>query len=482
MPEESRLVRMREGRILTGVCTGLGRYTSVDPVVFRVGFAVLVIAGHGSGIFLYIAAFLLMPGGGKENSIAEQVLKRRLDGNAVLALLGALLVASVLLSVVGGGLAMTTGPLAVIIVCGLALLVAHERGVNLVEVARTLPRRFQGRPLRPDERRAPSASSTPSAPSSVPSDQSAADLSDRDLAIDADTNRKITTEEAEEAERRPTGGAESGTTRVMPADAQPTDVLSTDALLPEPPMTEPVSGETPPPGPPPSPPWSWGDPTVPMGPAEPARPPSSRGGGSVLTRLTLLAALAVSAATIPVTSHESIETRVSIPVAAALAVLGVGLVIASWYGRSRGMVSLGVVLCLALVTTSAVGELPQGGRWGDVHWRPADARAEQSYKVIVGGGNLDLTGLPLSSGQRVRVRAEVSVGGMKVTVPGAATTEVHAHSSLGDVDVAGKVTSGPGAKVNVVLTAEGKINKNAPVIELYVRGRLADVQVRRVTS
>jgi phage shock protein PspC (stress-responsive transcriptional regulator) len=471
MPEESRLIRMREGRILTGVCTGLGRYTRVDPVVFRVGFAVLVIAGHGSGIFLYIAAFLLMPGGGRESSIAEQVLKRRLDGNAVLALLGALLVASVMLSVVGGGLAMTTGPLAVVIVCGLALLVAHERGVNLVEVARTLPQRFQGRPLRPDERPAPSA-------------PPAADPGDRDLAVDADTNRKITTEaeeEEEEAESRPAGGAGSGTTRVMPADAQPTDVLATDAVLPAPPMAEPSVGETPPPGPPPSPPWTWGDPTVPIGPTEPARPPSSRG-GSPLTPLTLLVALAVSAATIPVTSHESIEARVSIPVAAALAVLGVGLVIASWYGRSRGLVSLGVVLCLALVTTSAVGELPPGGRWGDVHWRPADARAEQSYKVVVGEGNLDLTGLPLSSGQRVRVRAEVSVGEMKVIVPGTATTEVHARSSLGDVDVAGKVTSGPGAKVNVVLTAEGKINKNAPVIELHVRGRLADVQVRRVTS
>jgi phage shock protein PspC (stress-responsive transcriptional regulator) len=474
MPEESRLVRMREGRILTGVCIGLGRYTRVDPVVFRVGFAVLVIAGHGSGIFLYIAAFLLMPGGGRENSIAEQVLKRRLDGNAVLALLGALLVASVLLSVAGGGLAMTTGPLAVVIVCGLALLVAHERGVNLVEVARTLPQRFQGRPLRPDEHPAPSAppSASPASPP-APSDQPAADLSDRDLAVDADTDRKITTEEA--------GDAERGSTRVMPADARPTDVLATDALLPEPPMAEPSVGETPPPGPPPSPPWSWGDPTVPMGPTEPTRPPSSRG-GSVLTPLTLLAALAVSAATIPVTSHESIEARVSIPIAAALAVLGFGLVIASWYGRSRGLVSLGVVLCLALVTTSAVGELPHGGRWGDVHWRPADARTEQSYKVVVGEGNLDLTGLPLSSGQRVRVRAEVSVGEMKVTVPGTATTEVHARSSLGDVDVAGKVTSGPGAKVNVVLTAEGKINKNAPVIELHVRGRLADVQVRRVTS
>jgi predicted membrane protein len=74
----------------------------------------------------------------------------------------------------------------------------------------------------------------------------------------------------------------------------------------------------------------------------------------------------------------------------------------------------------------------------------------------------------------------VSFGEMKVTVPGGVTTEVHARSSLGDVNVAGKVTSGPRARVDVVLPAEGKVNEHTPVIELYLRGRIGDVEVRRV--
>jgi predicted membrane protein len=81
------------------------------------------------------------------------------------------------------------------------------------------------------------------------------------------------------------------------------------------------------------------------------------------------------------------------------------------------------------------------------------------------------------------VRAEVSFGEMKVTVPNGVTTEVHARSSLGDVNVAGRVTSGrPGARVDVVLPAEGKVSTHPPVIELFVRGRIGDVEVRRGTS
>ena len=53
------LVRPRQDRIVAGVCAGLVRYAGIDPVLFRVGFAVLVL-GSGIGIMLYIAAFLLM--------------------------------------------------------------------------------------------------------------------------------------------------------------------------------------------------------------------------------------------------------------------------------------------------------------------------------------------------------------------------------------------------------------------------------------
>ena len=450
MPDNRRLVRVREGRILAGVCTGLGRYTRIDPVIFRVGLAVLTLGAGGSGVFLYIAAILLTPSDEESLSVAEHLFKRRFDGDAVLAMLGALLTAGVAISVLGRGFdaGRASGPLTAVTVFALALLVAHSRGVNLVQVARTFPERFQGTPIKRDE--PPPAAAT------------AARLDPAAMVDLATLGRPVH------------GATERSTEPDGMRDTDPTRPLTKPLTMP---LSEPVTEQVPP--------ESTPSESVPVHGAADRAAPAGYGpvprGGSGLTSLTLLTALGAGTATVPLTADHPVATRVSIALAAGLAVLGAGLIIASWYGRSRGLVFSGVVLCLALVATSAVGELPGDGRWGDVHWRPISARADQSYRVIVGEGNLDLTALPLGNGQRVRVRAEVSFGEMRVTVPGTVTTEVHARSTLGDVNVAGRVTSGPRARVDVVLPADGKVDKRTPVIELYLRGRVGDVEVRRVT-
>jgi phage shock protein PspC (stress-responsive transcriptional regulator) len=59
-PEPRRLLRAREGRLVGGVCAGLGRYFDVDPILFRIGAVVLVFVG-GAGLLAYLAALLLIP-------------------------------------------------------------------------------------------------------------------------------------------------------------------------------------------------------------------------------------------------------------------------------------------------------------------------------------------------------------------------------------------------------------------------------------
>ncbi len=59
-PEPRRLLRARSGRVLGGVCAGLGRYFNVDPIIFRIGAIALIFAG-GTGILAYLAALLLIP-------------------------------------------------------------------------------------------------------------------------------------------------------------------------------------------------------------------------------------------------------------------------------------------------------------------------------------------------------------------------------------------------------------------------------------
>ena len=69
-----RLVRTDDGRWLGGVASGLGRYFDVNPLVYRIAFAALALAG-GTGLLLYLAAYLVIPGEGDEDSIAVEALR-----------------------------------------------------------------------------------------------------------------------------------------------------------------------------------------------------------------------------------------------------------------------------------------------------------------------------------------------------------------------------------------------------------------------
>ena len=54
------LYRSETERMLGGVCGGLGEYLSLDPVFIRL-FFVLLLFGHGSGLFLYFVLWVIMP-------------------------------------------------------------------------------------------------------------------------------------------------------------------------------------------------------------------------------------------------------------------------------------------------------------------------------------------------------------------------------------------------------------------------------------
>lgn len=55
-----RLYRSRTNKVFGGVCGGFAEYFDVDPVIIRILFVLMVLFG-GSGIFLYIAALLIVP-------------------------------------------------------------------------------------------------------------------------------------------------------------------------------------------------------------------------------------------------------------------------------------------------------------------------------------------------------------------------------------------------------------------------------------
>ena len=71
------LRRSGTDRMAGGVCGGLAEYSGIDPLLWRVGFVALTLAG-GAGILVYLLLWVLMPSAplppGEEPSPVEQMV------------------------------------------------------------------------------------------------------------------------------------------------------------------------------------------------------------------------------------------------------------------------------------------------------------------------------------------------------------------------------------------------------------------------
>ena len=95
-PAVKRLERSRSDRMLAGVCGGLARYFDIAPAFYRVGFVVLTLLG-GAGILIYLAAALVIPSEGEDDSIAAAALRNRRERPWPLLGLGLVTVAAAVL-------------------------------------------------------------------------------------------------------------------------------------------------------------------------------------------------------------------------------------------------------------------------------------------------------------------------------------------------------------------------------------------------
>jgi phage shock protein C len=78
-PPRPELRRSGTDRMIGGVAGGLAEYSGIDPVLWRVGFVGLTVAG-GAGVVVYVLLWLLMPSAalpaGEEPSPLEQFVGR----------------------------------------------------------------------------------------------------------------------------------------------------------------------------------------------------------------------------------------------------------------------------------------------------------------------------------------------------------------------------------------------------------------------
>ena len=68
-----RLFRDPDDKILGGVCSGISKYLSIDPLWLRLAFVVLTLLGAGSFVIIYIILWVIMP---KATTITEKLQMR----------------------------------------------------------------------------------------------------------------------------------------------------------------------------------------------------------------------------------------------------------------------------------------------------------------------------------------------------------------------------------------------------------------------
>ena len=76
--EAARLRRSTDDRMLAGVAGGIARYLNVDATLVRIGMVALTLL-TGAGAALYIAAWLLIPADGEDQSVGAAWLAARRD-------------------------------------------------------------------------------------------------------------------------------------------------------------------------------------------------------------------------------------------------------------------------------------------------------------------------------------------------------------------------------------------------------------------
>ena len=107
-----RIARAERGRVLAGVCSGIGDALEIDPTLVRLVFTLLAFAS-GAGILAYLGAWALLPAPGA----AAPPRRRRVAGTvllvwaAIVALRGFGLADSIVwpLALIGAGAALATG-------------------------------------------------------------------------------------------------------------------------------------------------------------------------------------------------------------------------------------------------------------------------------------------------------------------------------------------------------------------------------------
>ncbi|MFI5832411.1 PspC domain-containing protein [Micromonospora sp. NPDC051300] len=165
--------------------------------------------------------------------------------------------------------------------------------------------------------------------------------------------------------------------------------------------------------------------------------------------------------------------------AAALATIGLGLLVGTWFGRARWLIALGLVTAAALgVATVAESYDRVRGIDGNVTWAPTDRRdLADRYENNFGDAVLDLRGIDFDK-QDIQVTVEVNLGNATVVVPPDVDVTTVADVNAGEASVFGRHTGGLDGR-HWESTDTGADGAGGGALRLYVHLNAGNLEVTR---
>jgi phage shock protein PspC (stress-responsive transcriptional regulator) len=476
------LVRPVHNRYIAGVCGAFARATNTDPVLWRVALPVLTVLG-GFGILVYLLGWLLIPAEGDSASPVESLLGRGRSSTSkwvtvVLGIISAAWIVGTFSTGIGWKIVVAAA------VVGTVVVIGGSRGNNTP--------RWSTRPVEPQPGTdpygygwyaasgqtaagAPTAGgpaagiATMSSPTAGTPAAGTPTAGSATAGWPADPIATVTgTGWPESTAWHSTPVAAPGNRpAVDPLAGAPQDLTAADsATIADEAGWQPQAYRPPfAPGGPyaQSDPYAptaftnmYDDPTAyPVGfpgltpgiPAPPPEtPPAQRRRSTVARRITLFATVLVVGLLGILDATNTVSVPAPAYFAAALATVGLGLVIGSMFGRVRGPIFLGIVLAIGLVVTS----LTSAYHGEQVTIRPTSfAELPTTYEGSVGQITVDLRKLNFS-GQDRRIDLRLSAGQILVELPPNVDAHVVARVGAGDTMIFGEHNnSGLRAHANV---------------------------------
>jgi phage shock protein PspC (stress-responsive transcriptional regulator) len=208
------------------------------------------------------------------------------------------------------------------------------------------------------------------------------------------------------------------------------------------------------------------------GPTEVLRPTKAPA-SYALTLFTLAAGLLIVGTAALLSTMGAVSLDIGQLSALTLLLVGAGLLIGSWLGRSRLLIAIGILLAPLVLITSLIN-FDLTGQVGTTHLRPRQPEDLRNLNYAVGAVTLDLSRFkaPLDDGE---VKLRVGIGEIDVLLPPKmlVTTEVDARaggiSFLRYQDV--------GTELSLSKTSGDP--ESAQRLELDIEGGLIGVQVHR---